>query len=534
MLLRIVNSFCYLDNKAKLHLFRDSYARIMETAHAKILDSAPEIHYSLSTGELLKSVEQGAAVAWLTTQIFFTILPVLFDFLIAICYLWHMIDERAAVILTAAATLYCFTTVRSTSTKSALSRENAGKARAEAHILHQSLSHWQTITSFNRQAAEGELYAKAVQESRRAMIKEYEFGYWTNDVQKLFLHLGFIGAALVSLHYISKGEMPVGRFTMLLQYWDLIIKQLSTLRYEALDALEAIVESEKLTDICNQPTTQEEYSTTLTVSKGEVAFKGVSFSYSNRASCLRNVKFTVTPGYTTAIVGPSGSGKTTIFNLLLGYLNPTSGAIEVDGQDIRRVTRQSLRGSIGIVPQGGRLFNRSIRENVRYGRPEADDEEIKNACRALGLHDMIASLPHGYETVVEENGSNLSEGQAQRISIARVLLKRPKIVLFDEATSALDAETELMAEETLSRTFASSTIVIVAHRLSTIRHAQRILVMGEGRIVESGSHNELMELNGTYRHLWTLQQRRQTDDGTQSSATLLTDPAFTKKLRHKT
>lgn len=243
----------------------------------------------------------------------------------------------------------------------------------------------------------------------------------------------------------------------------------------------------------------------LEVKKGEVSFNHVEFAYDPRRPTLKDVDFTVKPGQTVALVGETGGGKSTILKLLYRYYDIQAGAIQIDGQDIREVTLDSLREAFGMVPQDPSLFNFSIMDNIKYARLDATDEEVMDACRAAAIHDKIMSFPDGYSAKVGERGVKLSGGELQRIAIARAMVRRPKIVLLDEATSMIDAETEAVIQLAFKRLTADRTTFVVAHRLSTIQHADLILVIQDGEIVERGTHDELFEKKGKYVTLWSKQ-----------------------------
>jgi ATP-binding cassette subfamily B protein len=244
----------------------------------------------------------------------------------------------------------------------------------------------------------------------------------------------------------------------------------------------------------------------LRVGRGEVVFDHVSFRYDPRRAILQDLSFRVPPGGTVAIVGPSGAGKSTIARLLFRFYDVDSGAIRIDGQDLRDVTQESLRRSIGVVPQDTVLFNDTVRYNIAYGRPGAPDDAIFAAARHARIHDFIASLPDGYRSMVGERGLKLSGGEKQRVAIARVILKEPSIVIFDEATSALDTKTEQEIQASLDEVRSHRTTLVIAHRLSTVVNADEILVLESGRIVERGDHASLLGQAGVYAAMWARQQ----------------------------
>jgi ATP-binding cassette subfamily B protein len=252
----------------------------------------------------------------------------------------------------------------------------------------------------------------------------------------------------------------------------------------------------------------------LKVESGELVFRQVDFSYEPNRQILFDMNFTVAAGTTTAVVGHSGSGKSTLARLLFRFYDVNSGAILIDGQDIRDVTQTSLRQAIGIVPQDTVLFNDTIAYNIAYGKPGAGQEEIEASARAAFIHDFIISLPEGYQTMVGERGLKLSGGEKQRVAIARTLLKNPTILVFDEATSALDSQAEQAIQQQLKEIARNRTTLVIAHRLSTIADAQQILVMSQGRIVERGTHPELLAKHGLYADMWERQQVRGDDLGT--------------------
>ncbi len=247
-------------------------------------------------------------------------------------------------------------------------------------------------------------------------------------------------------------------------------------------------------------------ATVLHVAGGSVRFEHVSFAYDAARPILHDVSFEIPAGKTVAVVGPSGAGKSTLARLLYRFYDVTGGAITIDGQDLRKLTQNSLRKAIGIVPQDTVLFNDTVAYNIAYGRPGASQAEVEGAARAAHIHDFIAATPKGYETMVGERGLKLSGGEKQRVAIARTMLKNPPLMIFDEATSALDSANERAIQGELAQAAQGRTTLVIAHRLSTVVNAAQILVMADGRVVERGTHPELLAMDGRYAHMWRLQQ----------------------------
>ncbi|MCG8510930.1 MAG: ABC transporter ATP-binding protein/permease, partial [Rhodospirillales bacterium] len=329
-----------------------------------------------------------------------------------------------------------------------------------------------------------------------------------NAGQAVIINTGLIAVMVMAAQGVEAGKFTVGDFVMVNAYMMQIIAPLNFLGFVYREIKRSLTDMEQMWGLLRESAEIEDApdATALAVNGGEVAFENVSFAYDTRRRVLDDVSFSVPAGKTVAIVGPSGAGKSTISRLLFRFYDVTSGRILIDRQEIQAVTQQSLRAAIGMVPQDTVLFNDTVFYNIAYGRPEATPAEVEHAARLARIHDFVMSQPDGYHTMVGERGLKLSGGEKQRVAIARTLLKQPRIMLFDEATSALDTHTEREIQASLAEVSADRTTLIIAHRLSTVVDADEILVLDAGRIVERGSHGQLLTSGGVYAEMWARQQ----------------------------
>ena len=323
------------------------------------------------------------------------------------------------------------------------------------------------------------------------------------------MSLGLTAIMTMAARGIVRGEMSIGDFVLVNTYLLQIAQPLNVFGWAYGNLKQSLVDMEKMFELLEvSPEIADSTSAgNLRVERGGIVFSHVSFSYDPRRPILHDVSFTVPAGRTVAVVGPSGAGKSTLARLLFRFYDVNQGAVAIDGQDVRAVSQRSLRGAIGIVPQDTVLFNDTLYYNIAYGLPEATEAEVHRAARLAHIDAFIATLPDGYDTVVGERGLKLSGGEKQRVAIARALLKDPPIMVFDEATSALDSHTEQEIQANLREAARGRTVLVVAHRLSTVVDADEILVLEGGRIVERGSFTALVANDGVFARMWERQQR---------------------------
>lgn len=392
--------------------------------------------------------------------------------------------------------------------------------------VEEGLQGIRVVKSFARERYEVERYTAAMQRTLGASLR---LALLRSAFGGLMAFLGFSGIAAIlwfSGREVLAGRLAFSTISGFLIYAITIgaaLGQLSGLYGQFREALGAV---RRVFEILDTPpsVTDAPGATDLPPVAGAISFENVSFAYEPGRKVLHQVALAVHPGEIVALVGPSGAGKSTLFNLIPRFYDPTSGTVAIDGVDVRTVTQRSLRAQIGLVPQETMLFGGTIRENIAYGRLDADEAEIVAAARAANAHEFIMATAHGYDTIVGERGIKLSGGQRQRIAIARAMLKNPRILLLDEATSSLDSESEALVQEALERLMRGRTAVIIAHRLSTVAIAHRIVVLDRGRIVEQGSHAELLARQGMYARLYALQFRELDTGAEEATAASIEQP----------
>jgi len=467
-------------------------------------------HLERQTGGLTRDIERGTrALQTLVSYSLYTIIPTLVELSFVLVLLGHRFDMGYVWITLAALLVYGAFTISITEWRTKYRKAvNELDSKANTKAID-ALINFETVKYFNNEQFESARYETGLEAFRAAQMKSQATLSMLNTGQQLI-----IAGSLVALLWRATGgviahAMTLGDFVMvnalLIQLY-VPLNFLGVLYREVkqgltdLERMFALLEKER--EIADAPDAQP-----LRIEGGAVRFEHVSFAYDPARPILHDVSFEIPAGKTVAVGGPSGAGKSTLARLLYRFYDVTGGAIRVDGQDVRQLTQHSLRKAIGIVPQDTVLFNDTVAYNIAYGRPGASQAEVEGAARAAHIHDFIAATPKGYETMVGERGLKLSGGEKQRVAIARTLLKNPPLMIFDEATSALDSANERAIQAELAQAAQGRTTLVIAHRLSTVVNAAQILVMAEGRIVERGTHPELIAAGGTYADLYALQTR---------------------------
>ncbi|HEX5127925.1 MAG TPA: ABC transporter ATP-binding protein/permease [Rhodocyclaceae bacterium] len=465
-------------------------------------------HLDRQTGGLTRDIERGTrSISSLISYAIYSILPTLVEITLVMIILLRNYKPVFALITVVALALYIAFTITVTNWRTALRRQaNEFDSAANARAID-SLINYETVKYFNNEVFEARRYDEQLKSWMGAQIKNQYSLSMLNIGQALIIALAVTAMMWRASSGVASGEMTIGDIVLVNAFLIQLYIPLNFLGVLYREIRQALIDIERMFGLMKTELEVEDAPDAVELPHAPLTlrFESVGFAYDARRTVLEDVKIEIPSGSTVAVVGHSGAGKSTLARLVFRFYDVTSGAITLNGIDLRKIKQASLRRAIGIVPQDTVLFNDSILYNIQYGRPDASHDEVIDAARAAQLHHFIASLPDGYDTRVGERGLKLSGGEKQRVAIARALLKDPPILIFDEATSALDSKTEKAIQAQLEAAARGRTALVIAHRLSTVMNADEIIVMDKGRVVERGSHTALLSRMGMYAQMWALQ-----------------------------
>ncbi len=473
-----------------------------------------QFHMDRQTGGMTRAIDRGAkGIEFLLTIAFFEVLPLFVEVAFVSIIMWHLFGGFYAGVTFLTVAAYVYFTIRVTEWRIRFRREMNTADEVAATRAVDSLLNYETVKYFNAEDAEAARYDAAMADYEVMAVRSRTSLSVVNIGQGTIIAFGLMAVMAMAGADIQKGNLTVGDFVVVNTYLLQLYLPLNFLGWVYRELRQALVDMERMFGLLDEEPgiADKPAAKPIKIDGSELVFDDVHFAYGDRP-ILKGVSFTVKPGKRVAIVGPSGSGKTTISRLLFRFYDPVSGAVRLDGQDLRDVTQASVRAAIGVVPQDTVMFNSTIGYNIGYGRNGASQDDIAAASKMASIDQFIASLPDGYDTMVGERGLKLSGGEKQRVAIARAILKKPSIFLFDEATSALDSRTEKEIQHALDTVSKSQTTLVIAHRLSTIVNADEIIVLAEGEIIERGTHRQLLSQNGLYAQMWERQSSGFQDD----------------------
>lgn len=489
----------------------EAQRRAGATVFAHVHSLSVRFHQSKRTGSLYRTIERGVrAIDFLLRFLGFNIAPTVIELALAAGVLSWKYGPMFAVIAAITVVIYAIITFQITNWRLKYRREMNERDSEAAGRAVDSLLNFETVKSFAAEDRESERFDGALASYAKAAVQANTSLVALNMAQGFIMNVGLAAMVAGAGMLVTGGRMGAGDITAVILIMLNLYAPLNILGMAYREIKQSSIDMEKMfalldekPDVADAPD-----AVALQARAGEVRFDAVGFFHEGRDQGLANVSFTAPAGRTTAIVGPSGAGKSTVLKLIFRFYDPASGRVLVDGQDLKTVSQKSLREALGLVPQDVVLFNDTIRFNISYGRPDATQAELDEAARRAQLLHFIERLPQGWETRVGERGLKLSGGEKQRVGIARVILKDPKILILDEATSSLDSRTEAEVQAALEEASRGRTTIVVAHRLSTIADADRIIVLKDGRVVEEGAHAQLVARDGEYAELW----RRQAEE----------------------
>jgi ABC-type transport system involved in Fe-S cluster assembly fused permease/ATPase subunit len=506
--------FAELRDAVFVRVTQRAIRRLALTVFRHLHSLSLRFHLERQTGGMSRDIERGTnGVSTLLSYMLFSIVPVILEFGLVAAVLFTRFDWRFVAVTFVAVSLYISYTFAISEWRIGIRRRaNELDSRANTRAID-SLLNYETVKYFNNEEYEARRYDENLRSYEDAAARSEESLGLLNVGQSLIIAAAVTVLMLLAAEGVAAGTLTLGDLVLInalliqlyipLNFLGMVYREIKQARID-MDRMFRLLDENR--EIEDRPG-----AAPLPAGGATIRFDRVGFSYDARRQILRDVSFEVPAGAKVAVVGASGAGKSTLARLIYRFYDVRDGAVLVNGVDIRNVTQSSLRSAIGIVPQDTVLFNDTIYYNIRYGRPDATREEVIAAAQAAHIHAFIESLPDGYEATVGERGLKLSGGEKQRVAIARAILKNPRILIFDEATSALDSKSEKSIQAELNRIARGHTTLLIAHRLSTVMDADQILVMDRGRIVERGTHRELLERGGQYAQMWLLQLREEAE-----------------------
>ena len=493
-------------SKVSQHAVRQVAIKVFNHLHALSI----RFHLERKTGALNRFIDRGTTgIQFLLSFVAFNILPTLFEVLLVCGILWYLYGISYALVTAVTIGIYVWLTFGITAWRIRI-RRKMNDAENEASTRQvDSLLNFETVRYFNNESHELTRVDEALKTYEQAAVKSRESLSLLNVSQAAVVISGITIMLIMAALNIRNGTMTVGGFVVVNTYLMQLSIPLNFLGTVYREIRQALVDMENMFTLLEEVPEIKDLpgAQPLSSPRGDIRFTDVHFGYDAQRVILHGISFQVKAGEKVAIVGPTGAGKSTISRLLLRFYDPNSGRIAVDGLDLQEITQASLRDAIGVVPQDTVLFNDTIYYNIAYGDPSADEQHIYEAARTARIHDFISQLPSGYQTRVGERGLKLSGGEKQRVAIARAVLKNPTVFFFDEATSSLDSATESDIQTNLDEISSGRSTLIIAHRLSTVVSADRILVLDDGQIIEHGTHQQLLAQGGLYADLWQEQEK---------------------------
>ena len=493
-----------LFSKVSQHSIRQISLTMFQHLHNLSL----QFHLNRQTGALAKYIDRGTkGIDFLLRYVLFNIAPTFFEVFLVSGILFYLYGPWYAVVTLVTIGLYSFLTFKITEWRNVFRKRMNQADNDVSTKMIDSLLNFETVKYFNNEAFEANRLDQSLEEYELAANQSRHSLSLLNIAQTFIIMVGITIMLVMSVYGIKSGEINIGGFVVINAYMLQLYQPLNWLGSVYREIRQALTDMENMFSLLEvAPTTNDNLEDIPQSNDAEIRFENISFDYDIRRTIIKNISFTVPNGKKVAIVGPTGAGKSTISRLLFKFYDPKEGNIFINNTNVNKISQNSLRKIIGVVPQDTVLFNDTIYYNIAYGNTGATKEEVISAAQNADIHDFITILPDGYETIVGERGLKLSGGEKQRVAIARTILKNPKIFFFDEATSALDTSTEKEIQKNLENVSKGKTTLIIAHRLSTAANADNIIVLDQGAIIEQGTHESLLLEKGKYFEMWGKQK----------------------------